>query len=302
MATKVTIGQKYGLPPFVEDRDYDTWYHEMKLWQLVTDLPKEKQGPVLFLSLTEKVRHACSSLTAEELNAADGIDKLLTRLKDLYGISAEQATFTAYESFETFTRPDTMTITDYINNFERLNQKLLQYKISLPEPVLAYQLLKNANLPREKRDLVRATISELSYKSMKTQIKAIYDMCVKSEKSNTDESIEIMVEPEQVMYGSRGGGYRGRFVKGSRGRGGNGRNTFGGNPSYGNAGNNGKQSNGNQWTQYRDSRKRCFICESVLHLADSCPDNPANKSKSPQQLNLQLFSEQSEVFFGTICQ
>ena len=89
----------------------------------------------------------------------------------------------------------------------------------------------------------------------------------KSEKSNTDESIEIMVEPEQVMYGSRGGGHRGRFVKGNRSRGGNGRNTFGGNPSYEN---NGKQSNGNQWTQYLDTRKR---------------------------LNLQLFSEQSEMCF-----
>ena len=54
MAAKITIGQKYGLPPFVEDRDNDTWYHEMKLWQLVTDLSKEKQGLVLFLSLAEK--------------------------------------------------------------------------------------------------------------------------------------------------------------------------------------------------------------------------------------------------------
>ena len=66
-----------------------------------------------------------------------------------------------------------------------------------------------------------------------------------------------------------------------------------------NAGNNnGNQSNGNpNWNQYRDTRKRCFICESVLPLANSCPDNPASKSKSPQQLNLQLFSEQSEMCF-----
>ena len=43
-----------------------------------------------------------------------------------------------------------MNINDYINEFEQLNQKLVTYKIELPSAVRAYQLLKNANLPKEK--------------------------------------------------------------------------------------------------------------------------------------------------------
>ena len=39
MATaSVTIGQKYGLPPFSEDADFEHWLYELELWRLVTDL------------------------------------------------------------------------------------------------------------------------------------------------------------------------------------------------------------------------------------------------------------------------
>ena len=65
-----------------------------------------------------------------------------------------------------------MTITKYINEFEHLNQKLVTYKITLPSAVLAYQLLKNANLPKDKGDLARATVAELTYDAMKNQDKS----------------------------------------------------------------------------------------------------------------------------------
>ena len=68
-----------------------------------------------------------------------------------------------------------MTISDYINKFEQLHQKLVSFKVELPTAVLAYQLLKNANLPKSTRDLIRATVLTLTYDAMKKQIKAIHD-------------------------------------------------------------------------------------------------------------------------------
>ena len=127
----------------------------------------------MFLSLSPKIRQACSALSKDELKKDDGLDKLITKLRELYGVSNEQATFSAYEKFETFRRSEGMNINDYINEFEQLNQKLVTYKIELPSAVRAYQLLKNANLPKEKRDLARATVPDLTYESMKKQIKAI---------------------------------------------------------------------------------------------------------------------------------
>ena len=72
-----------------------------------------------------------------------------------------------------------MTITDYINDFEDLNQKLFHYKINLPSAMLAY-LLKNANLPKDKHHLARATVAELTHDAMRTKIKAIFENCAKS--------------------------------------------------------------------------------------------------------------------------
>ena len=47
----------------------------------------------------------------------------------------------AYEKFEKFRRPETMSITDYIVEFERLYYKIKTHKMVLPDNVLAYRVL-----------------------------------------------------------------------------------------------------------------------------------------------------------------
>ena len=56
-----------------------------------------------------------------------------------------------------------MNIGDYLNEFEHLNMKLKEYKIDLAKPVLAYHLLKNANISQGKEQLARATLTEITY-------------------------------------------------------------------------------------------------------------------------------------------
>ena len=111
MATAaVSIAQKYGLPPFNQESNFDQWLYELDMWKLVTDLPKAKQGPVIFLSLNLKLRQECAGLSNEEINKDDGVDKLVMRLKELYSVSRDHATFSAYKKFETFQQPESMSI------------------------------------------------------------------------------------------------------------------------------------------------------------------------------------------------
>ena len=77
---------------------------------------------MLFLSLNGKVRQACASLSKEELNKEDGLDKFVEKLQELHCVFQDQAMYSAYEKFETFQRPETMTITEYINEFEHLTK------------------------------------------------------------------------------------------------------------------------------------------------------------------------------------
>ena len=95
----VSIGQKYGLPPFSKDVDFDQWCFEVDMWKLVTELKPEKQGPVVFLSLSPKIRQARLALSKDDLKKDDGPGKLIAKLCELYGVSNEQATFSVY--FET---------------------------------------------------------------------------------------------------------------------------------------------------------------------------------------------------------
>ena len=159
-------------PPILKSgEDFANWECEIIIWQCVTDLEKKKQAPAIYLSLEGQARQCCADIKVETLHSDSGIDELIKKLKTLYDKDAEQAAFIAYEEFETFQRPPSMSILDYINEFER-NNKIKSKKIELPDAVLAYtcRLLKSANVSEEKQTLARATISKLTFEDMKKQL------------------------------------------------------------------------------------------------------------------------------------
>ena len=63
---------------------------------------------------------------------------------------------------------------DYINTFGCLNNRLIEHDMKLPEGVLAFKLLKGANLSPDTEKLARATMKILTYKDMSTQLKTIF--------------------------------------------------------------------------------------------------------------------------------
>ena len=72
--------------------------------------------------------------------------------------------YEAFETFEKFIRLSEMSISDYINRFERLYQKAKSYKMEIHDGGLAYHLLNSANLSDHHKQLVEATLETMSYK------------------------------------------------------------------------------------------------------------------------------------------
>ena len=70
--------------------------------------------------------------------------------------------------------------------------------MELPTGVLAYKVLKNANLSNEKQQLIRATVVSLTYENMKKQLKAIFDSSTSSQSSGG-----IDIKSELVFYTSK---------------------------------------------------------------------------------------------------
>ena len=68
---------------------------------------------------------------------------------------------------QVFHRPSNMTTVDYLNEFEGLYNSIKCYDMKLATGVLAYHVLKNANISSEKQQPIRATLTLLAYECIK---------------------------------------------------------------------------------------------------------------------------------------
>ena len=103
------------------------------------------------MSLNEKIRKTCSDTKVKDLNSEDGVDILIKKRKSLFSKTTNQAAYLACDKSESFKTPVDMNIVDCINEFERLCNKIKKYEMELPTGVLAYGLLKCADIAEEKQ-------------------------------------------------------------------------------------------------------------------------------------------------------
>ena len=145
----------------------------MKLWEMATNIEKKNQAPTVFLTLEDKAKEAVLEMDPATLNTDNGMKLLYDKLDELYKGDENREAFFTFETFETYKRPKEMSIGDYLIAFNRLVAKLKDNAIELPEPVLAYRVLKSAGLNPEEEKIIRATVKELKLKDMSDQLKKV---------------------------------------------------------------------------------------------------------------------------------
>ena len=96
------------------------------------------------------------------------------RLDRIYKKDEKLEIYMALENFETFKRPENMKIADYLNKFEQLYNKRKSYGTQMSENILAYRLLKSANLPELYEQMVKGTTTDLNCNLMKDQLKKMF--------------------------------------------------------------------------------------------------------------------------------
>ena len=162
-------------PPMREGLPYDDWKKEVKIWKSFTDLEKSKQGGALYLSLEGRTRDAVlAEVDPDQIKTDTGIDIIIKALDKLFLKDKTESGFEAFDSFIKFRRPHSMSIEDYVTEFNIKYSKLKCFQMVLPDGVLAYALLTCANLSPEQEQLARATCQKLTYKDMKQQIERIH--------------------------------------------------------------------------------------------------------------------------------
>ena len=67
-----------------------------------------------------------------------------------------------------------MSIQAYLNEFDKRLFKTNSYGTMMSDDILAYRLLKSANLSSYYEELIKATIPDLKYNIMKDQLKKTF--------------------------------------------------------------------------------------------------------------------------------
>ena len=162
-------------PPLLsKTKSYDDWLKLVEVWRQFTTLDPEKQGPAVVLTLKGEAQDAILELDTSEITQTDRIDKIITRLNRIYKKDELTQKYNALEAFETYKRKSTTSIKDFLTEFEKRFHKTKSYGTNISDDVLAYRLLKAANLPTRDEQLVKATITELKCDSVKTKLVKIF--------------------------------------------------------------------------------------------------------------------------------
>ena len=178
----------YKSPPAMRDElPYIEWKKELEIWSDFTDLGATRQGGAVFLTLTGKTRQAVlAGVTRAQMKSETAVKCITDCLDELYLQDQAQSGFAAYEEFTTYRRLPKTSIQEYLTEFNLKYNRIKNFNMELPDGVLAYYVLKCANLSEEKVNICRATCVELKYKEMRAQIEKVTSTTGSTEKEQEE--------------------------------------------------------------------------------------------------------------------
>lgn len=157
-------------PAFNRTTDvYAKWKRQFELWQAITDVAKAKQGVLLVLRLDAVTQEEVLELMTNDDIKKDGVKTILGHLDKKFEVDKVTSAYETYEEFERYRRGEKASIDEHCNEFEKRVSKVKAKGTQLSTEVLAYRLLKSANLDEGQEQLVKATIGEISYENMAKQ-------------------------------------------------------------------------------------------------------------------------------------
>ena len=271
-------------PPALHDGiEYVAWKKEIEIWKICCKYEKKEMAPIVTLSLKGSAREAAREMSIADLNADDGMEKLITKLDGLYLKDEKQRKYICIKSFTSFTRQSSQSLDSYINEFERHYNKIKSLGVNLGDDFVAYRLLESANLSKPKSELVRTTINNLAFDDMKKQLRKLEDVVLQD-----TSDVVVKSENDETFYGSH---HRGRDMSSSRSsshsRGvssSRSPSTYRGGSSFRGAQSRGGSSRGRGRVNasrrggfrtgrngYRRGRGVCYNCNGSDHYIDQCP-------------------------------
>ena len=152
-------------PPFnpeCSNKPYGLWKTEVSFWEELTSLAPKKRALAVALAIPEgsKLRNKIfSELSRDELNGADGLQKLIAYLDKLY---LKDDLFNARQMYSDLVRhkkTEKDSMDDFIMEFDRLCTQAEKYDVlKLSNGVKGFMLLDGAQLDHREELLVLTSV------------------------------------------------------------------------------------------------------------------------------------------------
>lgn len=294
------MSMKINPPTFSKVKSYERYKQELLAWKTITDVDKKKRGIAIALSFPEDTsirEKVFDELKLEDLNKEEGLDILIEFLDKHLGKDDLADSLEKFEDFEDYRREKNEDISDYISNFDQKYNKILKKNMTLPPEILAFKLLRRANITREEKLLVMTgmdyTKKETLYDQAKKSLKKFKGDKVSNAGGEANSAPAIKLEPAFFMeneeallaagyvYHGRGRGRGGPWQGGSSRRGGG----FQMQSGYRGGSNRGVQSlprpQENKINPHGPNGRplTCKSCGSYRHMIGDCPDSWENMAK-----------------------
>ncbi|XP_063689505.1 uncharacterized protein LOC134822397 [Bolinopsis microptera] len=190
--------------PSFDGTGYKRYRQLAKIWATVSTVSEEHKAMILIMFLKDKALDIALTIDEELLKTkkADaeppetkvGVELLIAQLDEIYLESDD--TLGKYERFENLKRNSEQRMTEFILIFESLERELKTEGVTLPELVLAYKLLKAANLSNADEKLARATCTAMTMEDMKKSLMRLADSQLNKSKVEESDSLPIKVKAE----------------------------------------------------------------------------------------------------------
>ena len=165
------------VPVLTDNTVYSSWKKELAFWKHATKCEKEKQAHTVILAMAGKPRTVATQLDPDSLAVEDGLDILIREMDKLFLKDNTQQLFCAIDTFEKFRRPKAMSMDDYIAEFTRLYQCVVECrdkKDVYEDGVLAYKMLMQAELSNDDQRIVKAITKPLTVTVMTETLKRVF--------------------------------------------------------------------------------------------------------------------------------
>ena len=252
--------------------NYQFWKKELDFWKDYTELKPEEIGfAILFRIEDKEAKEAIMNLEKAQIKSAEGYDHVIKVMDGLYEKDKNESMYEAYSNFENYRRKRGTGINAFINEFEARYQRTKHHKIEMSENLIAFRLLKCANLSSTQEHLIRATLDKWTYEDMKKKLKQIPGdgkLEIKEEQNIMEDINQLSIEEEHTedtyyQNYNRNPHHRGR----SRGN----RTSYPPRTRY--RGNQNPRTRGRNPPGRDGNPSTCANCGSRNHWARDCPDS-----------------------------